>query len=148
VKQQIKRALQDTAHMTEFLRELEPFVYRVCYHLTCDQPMAESLAERSLLAICRELHTFDGESALQSWVYRIILRIQEDMTLRERTSAATPPGVLSGLDRQIYVMRFVLDLPLQEIAALLRMKESTVKSRFMQLREGIATHYTSGGEAV
>ncbi|MGZ4106578.1 MAG: sigma factor, partial [Tumebacillaceae bacterium] len=35
--------------MTEFLRELEPFVYRVCYHLTGHQHDAEDLAQDALL---------------------------------------------------------------------------------------------------
>lgn len=154
MKHQIKRALQDAHHMLEFLRELEPFVYHVCYHFMGNQQDAETLAERTLLTICQELHTFDVEGVFHSWVYRIILRLQESMqnefatVFTSERPLQTTSRSLSGVDRQIYILRFVLNVPLCEVAELLRLKDSVVQSRFAALKERITTHYTTGGEAV
>ncbi|MGZ4123048.1 MAG: RNA polymerase sigma factor [Tumebacillaceae bacterium] len=159
MEHQIKRALQDADAMTEFLRELEPFVYRVCYHLTGHQHDAEDLAQDALLKVCRHLHTYRGDCALQSWIYRIILNQQRDavrkkkgVTLVEITeTASTTEGFegsvslrmvvqellqeLEGVDRQIFILRFQEDMPLKEIAEVLEMKEATVKTRIFRLRD-------------
>ncbi|MGZ4163269.1 MAG: RNA polymerase sigma factor [Tumebacillaceae bacterium] len=159
MEHQIKRALQDADAMTEFLRELEPFVYRVCYHLTGHQHDAEDLAQDALLKVCRHLHTYRGDCAIQSWIYRIILNQQRDavrkkkgVTLVEITeTASTTEGFegsvslrmvvqellqeLEGVDRQIFILRFQEDMPLKEIAEVLEMKEATVKTRIFRLRD-------------
>jgi RNA polymerase sigma-70 factor, ECF subfamily len=156
---QIKRALQSPDAMTEFLRELEPFVYRVCYHLTGHQQDAEDLAQESIVKVCRNLQTYRGDCALQSWVYRIILNTQRDLIRRQKhmqtvelsETASTSDelegqvstklmvqemlGELQGVDRQIFILRFLQDLSLKEVAALLEMKESTVKTRLFRLRD-------------
>jgi RNA polymerase sigma-70 factor (ECF subfamily) len=156
---QIKRALQNPDAMTEFLRELEPFVYRVCYHLTGHRQDAEDLAQEAIVKVCRNLHTYRGDSALQSWVYRIILNTQRDLIRRQKhmqtveisetaTAADALEGQvsiklmvqgmldeLSGVDRQIFILRFLQDLSLKEVAALLEMKEATVKTRLFRIRD-------------
>jgi RNA polymerase sigma-70 factor, ECF subfamily len=159
MEHQIKRALQDADGMADFLRELEPFVYRVCYHLTGHQQDAEDLAQDALIKVCRHLHTYRGDCAIQSWIYRIILNQQRDsirkkknITLVEITeTASTTEGFegsvsmklvvqdllheLAGVDRQIFILRFQEDLSLKEIAELLEMKEATVKTRMFRLRD-------------
>lgn len=159
MEHQIKRALQDAEGMADFLRELEPFVYRVCYHLTGHQQDAEDLAQDALLKVCRHLHTYRGDCAIQSWIYRIILNQQRDfirkkknVTLVEITeTASTTEGFegsvsmkmvlqellqeLEGVDRQIFILRFQEDLSLKEIAEMLEMKEATVKTRLFRLRD-------------
>lgn len=159
MEHQIKRALQDAEGMADFLRELEPFVYRVCYHLTGHQQDAEDLAQDALLKVCRHLHTYRGDCAIQSWIYRIILNQQRDfirkkknVTLVEITeTASTTEGFegsvsmkmvlqellqeLEGVDRQIFILRFQEDLSLKEIAELLEMKEATVKTRLFRMRD-------------
>ncbi|MFD2171748.1 RNA polymerase sigma factor [Tumebacillus lipolyticus] len=159
MEQQIQRALQDAGAMADFLKELEPFVYRVCYHLTGHQHDAEDLAQESLLKVCRNLHTYRGDCAIQSWVYRIILNTQRDAVRKKKNvtvvelseTASTSDGFenqvgmkmviqkmlgeLTGVDRQIFILRFVQDLPLKEVAVLLEMKEATVKTRLFRLRD-------------
>ncbi|WP_157721914.1 RNA polymerase sigma factor [Tumebacillus avium] len=161
---QIQRALQDAGAMTEFLKELEPFVYRVCYHLTGHQHDAEDLAQDSLMKVCRNLHTYRGDCAIQSWVYRIILNTQRDAVRKKKNvtmvelseTASTSEGFetqvnmkmliqkmlgeLTGVDRQIFILRFVQDLPLKEVASLLEMKEATVKTRLFRLRDRLKGH--------
>ncbi|ASS76351.1 hypothetical protein CIG75_16270 [Tumebacillus algifaecis] len=164
MEQQIQRALQDASAMTDFLKELEPFVYRVCYHLTGHQHDAEDLAQDSLMKVCRNLHTYRGDCAIQSWVYRIILNTQRDAVRKKKNvtmvelseTASTSEGFenqvnmkmliqkllgeLTGVDRQIFILRFVQDLPLKEVASLLEMKEATVKTRLFRLRDRLRGH--------
>jgi RNA polymerase sigma-70 factor (ECF subfamily) len=159
MEHQIKRALQDAEGMADFLRELEPFVYRVCYHLTGHQQDAEDLAQDALLKVCRHLHTYRGDCAIQSWIYRIILNQQRDfirkkknVTLVEITeTASTTEGFegsvsmkmvlqellqeLEGVDRQIFILRFHVYLSFNDIADLLFIKYATVKTRLFRMRD-------------
>jgi len=46
-------------------------VYRLAVRITGVEPDAEEVAQDALLTIVRKIHTFKGESAFGSWVYRI-----------------------------------------------------------------------------
>lgn len=173
VEHQIKRALQSADAMTEFLRELEPFVFRVSYHLTGHRQDAEDLAQEALLKVCRHLHSYRGESALQSWIYRIVMNTQRDSLRKKRhvelveitESSSTSDGFEGGvslklsvqrllkdlpdLDRQIFLLRFEQDLSVKEVADLLEMKEATVKTRLFRLRDRLRENLLpAGGEAL
>ncbi|KEO83583.1 RNA polymerase sigma factor [Tumebacillus flagellatus] len=173
MEHQIQRALQSAEVMTEFLRDLEPFVYRVSYHLTGHQQDAEDLAQEALLKVCRHLHSYRGDCAFQSWVYRICLNAQRDAlrkkknvtTVEIQESSSTSEGFegslslklsvqhllkdLPALDRQIFVLRFEQDLSVKEVAEMLEMKEATVKTRLFRLRDRLREQLRpAGGEAL
>jgi len=174
VEESIKQALGDAKSMAAFLKEMEPFVYRICYHLTGHRQDAEDLAQESLLKICRSLHTYRGDSALQSWVYRIVLNTQRDAARRKKhqpqaveitETSSVSEGFegqvslkltvqrlmkdLPDVDRQIFTLRFLQDMPVKDMADLLQMKEATVKSRLLRLRERLREKLqNAGGEAI
>ncbi|MBL0386678.1 sigma-70 family RNA polymerase sigma factor [Tumebacillus sp. ITR2] len=173
MEHQIQRALQSAEAMTEFLRELEPFVYRVSYHLTGHRQDAEDLAQDSLLKVCRNLHSYRGDCAFQSWVYRICLNTQRDAVRKKKNvslveiqeSSSTSEGFegtlslklsvqkllkdLPELDRQIFILRFEQDLSVKEVAQMLEMKEATVKTRLFRLRDRLREQLSpTGGEAL
>ncbi|HEU4964430.1 MAG TPA: RNA polymerase sigma factor [Bacilli bacterium] len=161
--EEIERALDDIDTLTACLRDIEPFVYRVSFQLTGHRQDAEDLGQEALVKICRQLHAFRGESSFQSWVYRIIVNTQRDLwrhkkgvefvewqenDQRDAPAAEGPEGQVShklalqellqevkGVDRQIFFLRFAEDRPVKEMAALLEMKESAVKSRLWRLRD-------------
>jgi RNA polymerase sigma-70 factor, ECF subfamily len=159
VEHQIQRALQSADAMTEFLRELEPFVSRVSYHLTGHRQDAEDLAQDTLVKVCRHLHAYRGDCALQSWIYRIVMNTQRDSLRKKKhvelveitESSSTSDGFEGGVslklsvqrmlkdvpevDRHIYFLRFAQDMSVKEVADLREMKEATVKTRLFRLRD-------------
>jgi RNA polymerase sigma-70 factor (ECF subfamily) len=173
VDQHIQRALQSADAMTEFLRELEPFVYRVSFHLTGHREDAEDLAQEALLKVCRHLHSYRGDCALQSWIYRIVMNAQRDSLRKKKNvnfveiteSSSTSDGFEGGLslklsvqnllkdlpevDRQIFILRFQQDMSVKEVADLLEMKEATVKTRLFRLRDRLREQLLpAGGEVL
>ena len=46
-------------------------VYRICLRMLRDPFEAEDLAQEAFLLVFRKIHTFRGESAFSSWLYRL-----------------------------------------------------------------------------
>lgn len=46
-------------------------VYALCLRLARDPVEAEDLTQEALLQVFRKIHTFRGESAFSSWLYRL-----------------------------------------------------------------------------
>ena len=53
-------------------KEFAPRIYRLCLGYTNDEELAKDLMQESLITIWEKLDTFRGESAIGTWIYRIV----------------------------------------------------------------------------
>ncbi|BCJ87210.1 RNA polymerase sigma factor [Effusibacillus dendaii] len=167
----IRQALIDEEAMTSLLKELEPFVYRLSYHLTRHQHDAEDLAQEVLYKICTKLSLYRGDSSLQTWVYSLVLNTYKD-TLRKRKvrqfeelteTAATQSFEnasnskilleslledLPEIDRHILILRFQNDLSVREVADIMNISEANVKTRVFRLKDRLRNLFRQGGEVL
>lgn len=50
---------------------LEPLIWRVCWHYTGDRQAAEDCAQEAMVRLWRNLDSYRGDCAFESWAYRI-----------------------------------------------------------------------------
>ncbi len=53
------------------ITDLEPMIWRVCWHYTGNSEDAADCGQDSMLRLWRGLSSYHGESAFETWVYRI-----------------------------------------------------------------------------
>ncbi|TCP58268.1 RNA polymerase sigma-70 factor (ECF subfamily) [Tumebacillus sp. BK434] len=167
----VKRALYDADAMSDLLDELEPFVFKVSFSLTRHQQDAEDLAQDVLYKICTKLSKFRGDSSLQTWVYSLIMNAYRD-ALRKKKIRQTEPlpdqtpvssfekaadarlmleAALKGLpetDRNILILRFQNDLSVREVAEIMNLSESNVKTRVFRIKDRLRSLFLQGGEVL
>ncbi|MGB8956968.1 MAG: sigma-70 family RNA polymerase sigma factor [Tumebacillaceae bacterium] len=169
----IKRALIDESAMSQLLEELEPFVFRLSYHLTRHQQDAEDIAQDVLYKICTKLNMFRGDSSLQTWVYSLVINTHRDFLRKKklRTHDELPETLSAGggsfedeadtriilnrllqdlpeVDRHILVLRFQNDLTVREVAEIMNISESNVKTRVFRLKDRLRGLFYKGGEVL
>jgi RNA polymerase sigma-70 factor (ECF subfamily) len=57
----------------ELVAEHERMVYQLAFHLLGDRDEALDLSQEVFLRVFRTIHTFRGQSALRTWIYRIVI---------------------------------------------------------------------------
>lgn len=68
----VKRSIEgDTDAFDQIMREHQDTVYRVALRFLKNEIEAQDVAQDALLNVYRKLHTFKGNSALGSWIYRV-----------------------------------------------------------------------------
>lgn len=167
----IKQALVDEQEMTELLKDLEPFVYRAAFHLTRHQQDAEDIAQDVLYKICTKLNMFRGDSSLQTWVYSLVMntyrdwlrkkKIRQTEELSEHTATRTFEDQadarillekmladLPEIDRNILILRFQNDLSVREVAEVMNLSESNVKTKVFRLKDRLRSLFLKGGEVL
>ena len=55
----------------QLMEPLEQLVWRVCWHYTGNREAAEDCGQEAMIRIWRNLGSYRGDCALESWVYRI-----------------------------------------------------------------------------
>ncbi|MBL0389196.1 sigma-70 family RNA polymerase sigma factor [Tumebacillus sp. ITR2] len=166
---QLQRALLEEEAMDQLLNELEPFVYRVAFHLTRHQQDAEDLTQEVLYRICKRLSTYRSDCTFQSWVYTMTLNLHRDFLrkkksrpteeLPDRFSSVSFEGEvdtrilihrmleqLPQIDQHIVLLRFQNDLTVREVAQIMDISESNVKTRIFRLRNRLKSYFDKGGE--
>jgi RNA polymerase sigma-70 factor (ECF subfamily) len=72
----IQRAQDGDKTMFEYLYQLHSRrVYAVCLRLVRDATEAEDLTQEAFLLLFRKIHTFRGESAFSTWLYRLAVNL-------------------------------------------------------------------------
>jgi RNA polymerase sigma-70 factor (ECF subfamily) len=85
----IQRAREGDQTMFEYLYRLHrPRVYGLCLRMVGNTAEAEDLTQEAFLLLLRKIHTFRGESAFSTWLYRLAVNIVL-MRLRKKS----PPVV-------------------------------------------------------
>lgn len=68
----VRRSVEgDMQAFDEIMREHQETVFRVALRFVKNETEAQDVAQDALLNVYRKLHTFKGNSALGSWIYRI-----------------------------------------------------------------------------
>jgi RNA polymerase sigma-70 factor, ECF subfamily len=81
----IQRAQHGDEAMFEYLYRLHsPRVYAICLRMVRDVAQAEDLTQEAFLLLFRKIHTFRGESAFPTWLYRLTVNLVL-MHLRKRS---------------------------------------------------------------
>jgi RNA polymerase sigma-70 factor (ECF subfamily) len=81
----IRRAQHGDEAMFEYLYRLHsPRVYAICLRMIRDVAQAEDLTQEAFLLLFRKIHTFRGESAFPTWLYRLTVNLVL-MHLRKRS---------------------------------------------------------------
>ena len=61
----------DTEAFEQLIGPLEQLVWRICWHYTGNRENAEDCGQEAMIRIWRNLDSYRGDCALESWVYRI-----------------------------------------------------------------------------
>jgi RNA polymerase sigma-70 factor (ECF subfamily) len=63
----------DERACAELVDEHQRMVYQLAFHLLQDRDEALDLSQEVFLRVFRTIHTFRGQSALRTWIYRIVV---------------------------------------------------------------------------
>lgn len=90
----------DPGAFEELITPLEQLVWRVCWHYTGQRETAEDCAQEAMLRIWRNLSSYRGECALESWVYRIAANCCMDWLRKKKRdrSVSIEPMTEQGFD--------------------------------------------------
>lgn len=149
----------DRAAFDELVRRYRGRVYGICFRYFRDASDAEDAAQDAFVALLRRAHTFQGNAAFATWMYRVAVNACNDLARKrsrrpQRSDAdvstlsddlASPEDLmaqrelgmvleaaLGQLDpdtRAAIVLHDVQGVPYQEIADRLGVAVGTVKSR-------------------
>lgn len=140
-------------------------MHSVCRRITCNDQDAVDALQEALVAMWQRIGTFEGRSAMSTWLYRIAANaaidevrrrarraVQADVTLLDtepapddvagdaalRSTVDWALGQLPPQYRAAVVLRENYDLSYQEIAEILEVPIDTVKSRISRGRQALA----------
>jgi RNA polymerase sigma-70 factor (ECF subfamily) len=159
------------AAFSELVKRYKNMVFTLCYRVVGEAAYAEDLMQEVFTKVFLNLKDFEGRSAFSSWLYRIthnhclnflakqnreqagLAGYAEDQNLQHAhasgNSAVEPmQEVLNQLDeepRSILIMKYVLELDLAEIGAILGITLSAVKMRLLRAREEFRIAYENLG---
>ncbi len=109
----LTRACQGDAEAFErLMADLEPMVWRICWHYTGHREDASDCGQESMIRIWRSLKSYRGDCAFESWVYRLTANCCLDfLRKRKRTAAESleplreqgfdPPDESPGTEAQV-----------------------------------------------
>ncbi len=120
----------------------------LAFHLLGSRADAEDTVQETFLKVYRAVRTFEGQSSLSTWIYRILLNCCYDvLRKRERLAESAPPaefpsdsklplkiaieralGLIGDRQRLVFLMFEVEGLKHSEIAAILEVPEGTSRS--------------------
>lgn len=151
----------------DLLREHYPMIRAVCWRILNDDSDADDAAQNAALSVARRIDSFDGRSAVSTWIYRIATNAALDELRRRRRrprlvgdeivsavvddSAERALSAVESADRVnaalalvpedfrvALVLRDVADLDYEEIGRILDLPGGTVRSRIARGRARLA----------
>jgi RNA polymerase sigma-70 factor (ECF subfamily) len=91
----------DQAAFTELVRRYEGKVYQLALRLTGNQMDANDVIQEVFLSVYQKLHTFRGQAAFSSWLYRITANASfARLNQRKRAAAVSIDDVLPAVEGQ------------------------------------------------
>ena len=97
----LRRAQQgDPEAFSQLIGPLEQLVWRICWHYTGNRETAEDCGQEAMLRIWRNLGSYRGDCALESWVYRIAANCGMDWLRKKKRdrSVSVEPMREQGFD--------------------------------------------------
>jgi RNA polymerase sigma-70 factor (ECF subfamily) len=149
----------DEVELREFLRERYPRLVGAVALVTGDAAAAEDAVQEAIVRAWERSERGEQIAALDGWVATVALNLSRSRLRRLRVERlarprlVAPPPVqpsgdrvditraLAGLprrQREVAVLRYVLDLSTEEIARQMRTSEGTVKSQLFKARGHLA----------
>lgn len=145
-----------------YLRE-HPKVVAALTWVSGDPHLAADAADEAFARAYANWRKVEQMSSPGGWVYRVavnVVRRRMRRTALERRTAEPPAEVAELVDREIWtvvgqlperqriavVLRYVLDLPEQEVATAMRISRGTVASALATARRRLATWLTEEDE--
>jgi len=143
-------AAGDSVAMAALLDRHFDYVQAICLRMLRDPGAAEDARQEVLFRVASRIRSFDQRSSFRTWVFAIARNVVlNEIRSRARTPApaeAVETAVDTRLDvdaalarlsaarREVIVLRYLCDLPYQEIAEVLGIPVNTVRTR---LRRGL-----------
>ncbi|MCX7950428.1 MAG: sigma-70 family RNA polymerase sigma factor [Clostridiales bacterium] len=148
----------------ELIERFGDDILRICYLYTKDYSQAEDLFQEVFIKVYKNIDSFNNQCEVSTWVTRIAINTCKDYlksawikrnilfwSVEEgEKNTNTENEVLNDIEKD-YILSSVLNLPskyreviyfyyykdlkTKEIAAVLKLKESVVRSRLMRARE-------------
>jgi RNA polymerase sigma-70 factor, ECF subfamily len=158
----------DNAHAnTDFaalFAEHAPHIWRAVRNLGVREADIEDVCQEVFVVVHRKLATFEGRSALRTWIYGIALRVvadyrkkahrkherlmgelpergihaQQELAASQQQAWRMLAGLLDSLSeerRRVFVLYELEQLPMREVAALIECPLQTAYSRLEAARE-------------
>jgi RNA polymerase sigma-70 factor (ECF subfamily) len=113
------------------------------YSLACRMVGTEHSAEVTQDVFVRawqKLHTFRGEAAFGSWLYRLAINVSKERTVELAMDFETAIECLPDGARQIFVLHDVEGYKHREIADMLEITQGTSKSQLHRARMILREH--------
>lgn len=147
-------------------------LFNAAYRITCSQPDAMDALQSAFLKAYEKLHTFDPAFRFFSWMYRIVVNESLNLVKRRRDTTELVderrPDDRSGPEssyladersrqvqaaiaeltpehRVVIVLRHFQGLSYQEMAEVIDIPETTVKSRLYEARRTLRTIFEAKG---
>jgi RNA polymerase sigma-70 factor (ECF subfamily) len=162
-----KQAFQQL--FTDFVLEHKENVYRLAYSYVRHQHNALDIVQDAIQKAWQKSHTLSNPDSIKSWFYRIVVNTSLDFLRKEKklqlvsneeldeykiaafdsTCALDLERALEALPQplgEVIVLRFFEDLKLEEIAAILDVPLSTVKSRLYKGLKALRNLMSEGVE--
>jgi RNA polymerase sigma-70 factor (ECF subfamily) len=142
----------DEAAAERLIAAVWPRCFRLAVTVTGDRGLAQDAAQEACVIVHRKVRGLRSAEAFDAWLYRIVMR--ESARVRRRNPAveqppelATAAGDATAVDvwralaslppeqRDVVVLFYFDDVRTDEIAAILRVRHPTVRTRLARARE-------------
>lgn len=143
----------DDAAAERLIGAVWPGCFRLAASVLGDRALAQDAAQEACVVVHRKIRTLRSAEAFDAWLYRIVMR--ESARVRRRNPAAREqPAELAAAGaettavdvwralaslppdlREVTVLFYFDDLKSEEIAAILRVRHPTVRTRLARARE-------------
>jgi len=157
----------DVGAFETLVKRHQTMVFRFLYHFMGERGAAEEITQETFLNLYRKLHRIQPGLSLKSWLIAsarnlaishhrkrretpvdpeilgdilrdVVAGPEDEVVLRERAkSVQAALAALPDEMREVLIMRYMLDFPLQKIAETLDIPEGTAKSRAFQGRAAL-----------
>jgi len=162
----------DLKAFEELIRRYQEVVYRFLFHFTGNPEDAKDISQETFLMLFRKLALYNSSQPFSSWLITIARNLAISFHRKRSPTPIDPEAIAEAIkdfssgpesemlsrescqeihfalqelpaqSREVLVMRYLLDIPLQQIAEMLNIPEGTAKSRIFkarnELREVIA----------
>ncbi|MBF0501438.1 MAG: sigma-70 family RNA polymerase sigma factor [Candidatus Riflebacteria bacterium] len=157
----------DLQAFESLVRKYQGMVFRYLFHFIGNEGEAEDITQETFLMVFRKLHLHNSDQPFTSWMMRIARNLaisnhrknvptpidpaKAAVAIRDITAGPEYEVLmkedaddvhlslqrLSEEFREVLILRYILDIPLQDVADLLELPEGTAKSRVFKARNAL-----------